>query len=108
MRAATVRHDEALSVAVREEAPRENKHPEAAGDRTSRPADEPYGDEWLQIPDLAERIGLSKEAVYRLARKGQLPGAVKLGRRYVINYTVFRTRSLSMTDATSPYFSTIA
>jgi excisionase family DNA binding protein len=55
-------------------------------------------DEWLQVPDLAKRIGLSKEAVYRLARAGELPGAVKLGRRYVVNYTVFR----AAVRATSP------
>ncbi len=55
-------------------------------------------DEWLQVPALAKRIGLSKEAVYRLARAGKLPGAVKLGRRYVVNYSVFRTA----VQATSP------
>jgi excisionase family DNA binding protein len=46
-------------------------------------------DEWLSVPELAERIGLSKEAVYRLARAGELPGAIKLGRRYVVHYGAF-------------------
>jgi len=43
--------------------------------------------EWVSIPQLAERLGLAKESVYRLARAGQLRGAVKMGRRYVVNYS---------------------
>ena len=35
--------------------------------------------EWVSIPQLAERLGLAKESVYRLARAGQLRGAVKMG-----------------------------
>jgi excisionase family DNA binding protein len=45
--------------------------------------------EWVSIPQLAERLGLAKESVYRLARAGQLRGAVKMGRRYVVNYSAF-------------------
>jgi hypothetical protein len=35
--------------------------------------------EWVSIPQLAERLGMAKESVYRLARAGQLRGAVKMG-----------------------------
>ena len=45
--------------------------------------------EWVSIPQLAKRLGLAKESVYRLARTGQLRGAVKMGRRYVVNYSAF-------------------
>lgn len=45
--------------------------------------------EWVSIPELAARIGIAKESVYRLARAGQLKGAVKIGRRYVVNYSAF-------------------
>ncbi len=45
--------------------------------------------EWVSIPQLAERLGMAKESIYRLARAGQLRGAVKMGRRYVVNYSAF-------------------
>lgn len=45
--------------------------------------------EWVTVPELAERIGIAKESVYRLARVGKLRGAVKMGRRYVVNYSAF-------------------
>jgi predicted DNA-binding transcriptional regulator AlpA len=45
--------------------------------------------QFIDIPVLAERIGVSAEHLYRLARKGDLPGCVKLGRRYVVNWPVF-------------------
>jgi excisionase family DNA binding protein len=45
--------------------------------------------EWVSIPELAVRIGMAKESVYRLARAGRLRGAVKMGRRYVVNYSAF-------------------
>jgi predicted DNA-binding transcriptional regulator AlpA len=47
------------------------------------------GVEWVNIPELARRIGLSKEAVYRLARTNAIPGLVTMGRRRVVNYTYF-------------------
>jgi len=45
--------------------------------------------EWVTVPELAERIGIAKESAYRLARVGKLKGAVKMGRRYVVNYSAF-------------------
>jgi hypothetical protein len=54
------------------------------GDRDSS-----RGIEWVSIPVLAVRVGMAKESVYRLARAGQLRGAVKMGRRYVVNYSAF-------------------
>jgi excisionase family DNA binding protein len=45
--------------------------------------------EWVTVPELAERIGIAKESAYRLARVGKLRGAVKMGRRYVVNYSAF-------------------
>lgn len=45
--------------------------------------------EWVTIPTLAKRLGLSRESVYRLARAGQLRCTVKMGRRYVVNYSAF-------------------
>jgi predicted DNA-binding transcriptional regulator AlpA len=59
--------------------------------------------EWINIPELARRIGLSKEAVYRLARTNSIPGMVRMGRRLVINYSFFVTASVSEgTPAGSP------
>ncbi|MGH9105042.1 MAG: helix-turn-helix domain-containing protein [Acidimicrobiales bacterium] len=54
----------------------------------------------MSIPELARRVGVAKESVYRLARTGQLRGAVKMGRRYVVNYSAFVEASRApITDA---------
>ena len=56
--------------------------------------------EWISVPELATRIGVSAEACYRLARAGNLPATVRLGRRYVVNYSAFVELSSSpMTEA---------
>lgn len=67
---------------------------------TTPPSTEPLHNdgkqiEWIDIPELARRIGLSKEAVYRLARTDSIPGMVRMGRRLVINYSFFVTASAS-------------
>jgi excisionase family DNA binding protein len=48
--------------------------------------------QFIQIPELAERLGCSAEHLYRLARNGKLPGCIPLGRRYVVNVDVFLAR----------------
>lgn len=55
--------------------------------------------EWINIPELARLIGLSKEAVYRLARTDSIPGMVRMGRRLVVNYSFFVTASVSDSSA---------
>lgn len=59
------------------------------GDERPREADRLQQIEWVSVPELARRVGVAKESVYRLARAGQLRGAVKMGRRYVVNYSAF-------------------
>lgn len=45
--------------------------------------------EWISGPELARRLGVSPETIYKLARARELPGAVYMGRRLIINYTAF-------------------
>jgi hypothetical protein len=45
--------------------------------------------QFVTIPMLAERVHCSAEHLYRLARAGELPGAIKLGHRYTVNFDVF-------------------
>jgi predicted DNA-binding transcriptional regulator AlpA len=45
--------------------------------------------EFVTIPELAQRVHMSAEHLYRLARIGKLPGAIQLGRRYVVNWEAF-------------------
>jgi predicted DNA-binding transcriptional regulator AlpA len=45
--------------------------------------------EFVSIPELAKRVGTSEEHLYRLARRSELPGVIRLGHRYVVNYGVF-------------------
>jgi hypothetical protein len=59
-------------------------------------------DEWISVPELARRIGLSKESLYRLARVDALPGAVQLGRRYTVNYSAFCAASKPTIGAPVP------
>ena len=40
--------------------------------------------ELMTIPEVAQVLGLSRRAVYRLARLGLLPGIVRLGRRVFV------------------------
>jgi len=44
---------------------------------------------FITIPAVAQRVGTSAEHLYRLARIGKLPGAIRLGRRYVVNWQAF-------------------
>jgi predicted DNA-binding transcriptional regulator AlpA len=45
--------------------------------------------EWISIPELARRIGMSNEGCYRQARVNAIPGMVKMGRRFLVDYTEF-------------------
>ena len=39
----------------------------------------------LSVPEAAELLGISRDLAYDLARRGELPGAVQLGRRWVVS-----------------------
>ncbi|UCF79225.1 MAG: helix-turn-helix domain-containing protein [Candidatus Eiseniibacteriota bacterium] len=41
------------------------------------------GEKYITIPELAELLGVSRIAIYRRVKKGQIP-AVKIGRTYAI------------------------
>jgi excisionase family DNA binding protein len=38
----------------------------------------------LKVEEAAKLLGISRAAAYNLAAKGELPGARRLGRRYVV------------------------
>jgi excisionase family DNA binding protein len=44
--------------------------------------DDPYV---ISIPQAAERLGISNDLAYDLARRGELPGAFHLGRRWRVS-----------------------
>ncbi len=39
----------------------------------------------LSVPQAADRLGISKDLAYELARRGELPGAFRLGRRWRVS-----------------------
>jgi excisionase family DNA binding protein len=39
----------------------------------------------ISIPQAAELLGISKDLGYDLARRGELPGAIQLGRRWRVS-----------------------
>jgi len=39
----------------------------------------------LSVPQAAARLGISKDLAYELARRGELPGAFRLGRRWRVS-----------------------
>lgn len=45
--------------------------------------------EWIGIPELARRIGMSTEGVYRQARIDAIPGQIRMGKRYIVDYQTF-------------------
>jgi excisionase family DNA binding protein len=42
----------------------------------------------ITVPEAAEMLGVSRGHGYELARKGELPGAIKLGGRTVVSRQV--------------------
>jgi excisionase family DNA binding protein len=69
---------------------KQSTEPPPTDDRAAGPVTRATSDiEWVTIPTLAKRLGLASESIYRLARSGQLRCAVKMGRRYVVNYSAF-------------------
>lgn len=42
------------------------------------------------VPEAAEMLGISKDLAYDLARRGELPGAFQLGRRWLVSLVKLR------------------
>lgn len=38
----------------------------------------------LSIPEAAARLGISRDLAYSLAKRGELPGAIRLGKKRVV------------------------
>jgi hypothetical protein len=45
-------------------------------------------------PDIGRQLGLSKNAVYEAAHRGEVPGAFRIGSRWLVSIEVF-DRALS-------------
>lgn len=45
----------------------------------------------VSVPEAAEMLGISKDLAYDLARRGELPGAFQLGRRWRVSLIRLRT-----------------
>jgi predicted DNA-binding transcriptional regulator AlpA len=39
----------------------------------------------ISVPEAAKELVISKDLAYSLARRGELPGAIQLGRRWVVS-----------------------
>jgi excisionase family DNA binding protein len=44
----------------------------------------------VSLPEAAELLGISKDLAYDLARRGELPGAFQLGRRWRVSLVKLR------------------
>jgi excisionase family DNA binding protein len=44
----------------------------------------------VSVPEAAELLGISKDLAYDLARRGELPGAFQLGRRWRVSLVRLR------------------
>ena len=44
----------------------------------------------VTVPEAARELGISKDLAYSLARRGELPGAIQLGRRWVVSLIKLR------------------
>jgi excisionase family DNA binding protein len=53
----------------------------------SRGAADPYV---VSVPEAARILGISKDLAYDLARRGELPGAFQLGRRWRVSLIKLR------------------
>jgi excisionase family DNA binding protein len=45
--------------------------------------------ETLTIEEAAKRLGISRNSAYNLAARGELPGAIRLGKRIVVSIYQF-------------------
>lgn len=45
----------------------------------------------VSVPEAAELLGISKDLAYDLARRGELPGAFQLGRRWIVSLVRLRS-----------------
>jgi hypothetical protein len=45
--------------------------------------------EFISVPELARRLGISAESAYKAARLGDIPGCFSIGRLYRVNWPVF-------------------
>jgi excisionase family DNA binding protein len=43
----------------------------------------------LTVEQAAEKAGISRSLAYNLARQGKLPGALRLGKRFVVSRSIF-------------------
>lgn len=39
----------------------------------------------VSVPEAARLLGISRDTAYTLAARGELPGALRLGRRFVVS-----------------------
>ena len=44
---------------------------------------------FISVPELAERLGRSKESLYDACHRGEIPGAFLIGRKWHINLDGF-------------------
>ena len=56
----------------------------------SRPSrDDGTEEQFISLPELARRLGRSKESLYQAARRGEIPGAFLIGRKWGVNWPAF-------------------
>ena len=42
----------------------------------------------LTVEEAAQELGIGRRLAYELARRGELPGVIRLGRRYVVSRSI--------------------
>lgn len=58
-----------------------------------------HGDPYVvSVPEAAALLGISKDLAYDLARRGELPGAFQLGRRWRVSLVKLRVAIHGPTD----------
>jgi excisionase family DNA binding protein len=55
----------------------------------------------ISVPRAAELLGISKDLGYDLARRGELPGAIQLGRRWRVSLIRLRAAVHGVDDGTA-------
>jgi predicted DNA-binding transcriptional regulator AlpA len=47
-------------------------------------------EQFITVPELAGRLGRSKESLYQAARREEIPGAFLIGRKWAVNWHAFQ------------------
>ena len=57
----------------------------------------PEGPTYITVPELARRLGRSTDSIYQACKRGEIPGAFLIGRKWSVNLEAFEAATAAAT-----------